>query len=160
MRHNPVPPPYAPLGDGQQYPSPVYPRKRRVWPILIGALAVGLAACFIGLFVFGGLAAHEAAKDLSSTPATIEPPASSGGTRKAPATLANGDHEDVKAGTYSTTAPADGFGCTWERVSSMDNEPDSFITGDVVPAGGTGIMVVKSTDAGVRLSGGCTWKRK
>lgn len=131
------------------------PRRRRVWPVVALVLALVAGACFLGLIFVGGKAAHDA-----TSTATIEPPASTGGVRKAPTSLVEGDHLDVRAGTYTTVAPKDGIGCTWQRVKSLDHELGSVIAGDIVPAGAAGIMVIKSTDAGVELAGGCVWKRK
>lgn len=149
-------PPYTPSWSaGPDHGWGQRPRRRRVWPVFAVILAVLVGACFIGMIALGGKAAHDA-----TSTATIEPPASSGGVRKAPAQLTAGDHLDVRAGTYTTTAPKDGLGCTWQRVKAMDGELSSVIAGDIVPAGTDGVMVVKSADAGVSLSGGCVWRRK
>lgn len=162
MRSNVPQPPYTPgWSSGQDHGWAQPPKRRRTGRTVAIVLAVLVVALvFVGLCAFGSLVAHDASKSPGAGVATIEPPASSGGTRKAPATLAEGDHQDVKAGTYTTTASADGFGCTWQRVKRFDHDLSSVIAGDIVSPGATGIMVIKSTDAGVELAGDCKWVRK
>lgn len=148
------------------YPQDPQPRKRSVWrwlaPVLI-TLAV-LAVCGIGVSAINHddaarppAAAVAPAARVKVPPATIPAPTRTGG---AAVRLKAGDHAHVKAGTYTTDAPADAILCTWQRVRSLDHESESFIAGDVVSAGTTAEIVVKASDGGLLLDGPCVWTRK
>lgn len=66
----------------------------------------------------------------------------------------------VKPGKYKTTVP-DGFiaHCYWERLSSLDGDFNSIIANDnLFEVGTPGILTVKATDKGVKVSGDCEWK--
>lgn len=161
--HVPDPAPYA-----RPFPAPAPQRKRRIWPwLLAGALAFG--ACMAGgLALLGAAAAEPDGQIVRHTvaPAVQSPPTADGkggkATRRPAAAvkLGSGDHERVAAGTYVTDAPADTFGCVWQRVTKLDHEPSSFIAGDIVGAGEHGQLIVKADDGGLLLDGPCTWVKK
>lgn len=65
--------------------------------------------------------------------------------------------DEIKPGTYTTTA--DGS-CYWARLRNFDGELDSIITNGLLNDGARGRMTIKNTDAGVELTGRCTWTRK
>jgi hypothetical protein len=66
---------------------------------------------------------------------------------------------DIKAGTYTTTVPADVLNCYWARLRNFDGELGSIVANGNLKPGAKGRLVVKATDAGVELSGGCIWSK-
>lgn len=90
------------------------------------------------------------APNLNPAPAT---------TAKAEPGVGEGSWEvgtDVKAGTYTTTVPADER-CYWARLKNFDGELGSIIANDNLAAGARGRLVVKPTDKGLELTGPCRW---
>lgn len=66
---------------------------------------------------------------------------------------------DLKAGTYTTTVPADSFGCYWARLKDFDGELGSIAANGDLSPGAKGRMTVKATDKGVEFTGGCKWAK-
>jgi hypothetical protein len=99
------------------------------------------------------------------SPVLPNPPAETVQGRKAapkPAGIGDGQHAvgpDIKAGTYTTTVPADSFGCYWARVNDFEGELQSILANGNLEPGAKGRIVVKSSDAGVEFKGGCEWKK-
>jgi len=111
---------------------------------------------YVGL---GALLAVATACGVPATPDAEPGPAVTTTAAKA-AGIGEGQHEvgtDIKAGTYTTTVPADELNCYWARVKSFDGELTSIIANGNLAAGAKGRMVVKASDAGVIFQGGCRW---
>lgn len=76
-----------------------------------------------------------------------------------------GKKDDISAGIispgkYVITATENGYGCYWETVKNFDKNGDYIIANGNVDPGHTGIVVVKSTYAGLSLVGDCLAKKK
>lgn len=94
-------------------------------------------------------------------PITPDPPVKTSQARKAGA-FSDGQWAvgvNIEPGTYTTTVPDGPVGCSWGRTSDFTQEPDSYIEVWILPPGKKGRMVVKKSDVGVELLGGCEWKR-
>lgn len=63
---------------------------------------------------------------------------------------------EIPAGEYQTVA--DGvIVCGWSRVKSFDGQLGSIIANGLVNDGAKARLLVKKSDYGVSLSGGCNW---
>lgn len=132
-------------------------------------LTIVLVLCWLlGLCVLGGVAViggalKDTAKSLPAALASAMP----SGLPVAPATTATagplqGDGKwlvpsEVKPGTYRATVPADSLGCYYARLRDTDDGPNSIISNNIVAAGGTATMTVKSTDKAVEVKGCGAW---
>jgi hypothetical protein len=142
------------------YPAPQ--RKRRVWPWIALAL-VGL--CLLGIVVSAVGGRNHATTGVTPTATTKAKPAASSTTAKAATkaaavTFGEGSWEvgsEIKPGTYTTTAGDDAY-CYWARLKSFDGELGAVIANGNLDPGGRGRIVVKKSDKGLELTGGCTWK--
>jgi hypothetical protein len=136
----------------------IYRGKHRRRRPLLAIIAATLSA----LFVIGC-----AGGSTPDGPVEPNPPAARGTTAKGkpagPATVGDGQHAvgaDIKAGTYTTTVPEDALiGCYWARVKDFEGELKSITANGNLEPGAKGRVVVKKSDAGVELKGGCEWKR-
>lgn len=141
-------------------PQQTYPRKRRIWPWVLAAVAISLclasaiAALASGdpqtanpgtsIGIAGGKAAVSAAPKVTgkAEPATVR-----GGIWEVPG--------EVKPGTYTTTADDH---CYWARLKNFDGELDSINANGNIDPGQRGRIVVKRSDKGLELRGDCVWK--
>jgi hypothetical protein len=134
-----------------------YPKKRRTWPYIVGALTLG--GCVVGgiaavaggnaqpespgtaVGIAGGKAATSAAP--KAKPKSVEVTA---GTWSVPG--------EVKPGTYVTT----GVGhCYWARLKDFDGGFESIIANANLDDGERGRLTVKASDKGLELRGDCKW---
>lgn len=134
--------------------------KRRRWPVVLIVLGVTfMAICFGGLFVIAtgdpkapdvGLTSTPSATEAAPKPLAQKPSKVSDGTFKV--------GEEVKPGTYATTAPEDSFGCYWERLRGFSGELDKdVISNGLLQPGETGRVTIAKSDKGFKSTGGCTW---
>lgn len=92
---------------------------------------------------------------------SVEPPTAENATAKStknPNTITDGTYEvgqDIKAGKYRTKGHSNG--CYVERLKDLEGDIDSIISNASVE--GPGIIVIMKSDAYVKFSGGCIWKR-
>ena len=63
---------------------------------------------------------------------------------------------DIAAGTYKTTASADGA-CYWERDKDASHSIDSVVANDNVT--GAGVVTISSTDVYFKTSGCGDWTK-
>lgn len=63
--------------------------------------------------------------------------------------------DEIKPGVYETEGSADG--CGWERLKDSSGDFNAIITNDLFQ--GPGKITVKPSDAYVKFSLGCDWKR-
>jgi hypothetical protein len=131
-----------------------YPRKRRAWPFIVGALV--LAFCVVGgIAALGGTnpgrsvstatgpgeIVGEAGGKAAASAAPNAKPKAPAGPRK---TIAGDDlvhvGEDVAPGVYRVVEPIDGGQCYWKK--SSDAEGDNIIDNDI-PAGGRPQVTLK-----------------
>lgn len=133
-------------------PAAVYPKKRRIWPWV--ALAAIVLGCGISGIAITALSQNnDTNRPVGSivTPTTIEPPASTGGSKvqaeskpKVPSMSEGLYHigEDAPAGTYRLAEPvARGDMCYW--VKSNDAEGANIIDNSVDEAGRLQVTVKK-----------------
>lgn len=154
------------------YPSPFYgappPRRSRIKPIMIGVLALLVLLCAglgVALAADGGSdqgAAGVVTVETTPDPSFTTPAAATSPTPKAVAELSWSDGtfavgSDIAAGTYVTRGSDNG--CYWARLKNFDGDLDSIIANHLLDAHARGRMVVKKTDKGVELTGGCVWTR-
>jgi hypothetical protein len=151
------------------FAPPAPPRRRRVWPWVLGTALVLLfviAACSAA--VTGAAKTGATTTTPTYTPgstATYSAPAIT--AQPAPAapvgpatTVDDGTYEvgpDMAPGKYKTAGPPDGsFAdmCYWSRNKDDSGELGSIIANDIVK--GPGSLTVKSGQY-LKLSGGCTW---
>jgi hypothetical protein len=119
------------------FPAPVYPKPRRVWPVVLGGLVVAvLGLCALGAYALGSLPANDATSVSDPTTHAASPrTAPHPGVRPA----IKGDDlvhvgEDVSAGTYRTaTAVQPGGLCYWQKSTDAEG---AHITKNDVPTGG------------------------
>lgn len=124
---------------------------------LLGALVLGLVS--LGII---GAALSPSVPDSSAARVTPSPygyppdsPATKATTWVGEGTWSVGD--EVKPGTYTTTAPAD---CYWARLSDFQGGLHSIIANGNLSPGAHGRITVAKADAGVEFRGDCVWHRK
>jgi hypothetical protein len=117
--------------------------------VLIGCV---LAATIGGLF--GSFS--QSGDDAAPAPTWIDP-----SRREAATSFEDGQWlvaQDILAGTYRTSIPANSPGCAWERSASTDGTASSVLESGAGPAGTALTVTIKATDA-VFLSHGCgSWQ--
>lgn len=65
---------------------------------------------------------------------------------------------EVAPGTYTTTAPDDGFGCYWARLSGFSGDFEELITNGNLDPGARGRVEIADGDAGIEFTGACEWE--
>lgn len=155
------------------YAMPAKPR--RAWRVLHFVLPI--ATLFIGMAIGAGTAGPSSAPQTAApaaavsgqgTPAVVPPTAATAARTPVKATgpktsFGDGTWEigrDIAAGTYSTTVPADSFGCYWETDKDANGTLDSIVANDNVVAGGRAVVVANGKAKWLKVNGCGTWSRR
>lgn len=153
-------------GGGYTPNPPPPPRRMKVLWIIFGVMAV----ITVGLCLIVGLSIDNSKKptDVPRTTAIATTAAQTHPTAKAvpvkPTVVVVGDGSwevgtEIKPGTYTTTVGLNTGGCYWARLRNFDGGLDSIIDNGNYDPGAHGRIVVKSSDKGVELTGGCAWMK-
>lgn len=158
-------------------PQPPPPRWRFGHGIIVGAGGMLVLSLIIATAAAGGstdtTTPTAAAEDTSTTvtaKATASAPAKHTPTKPKPAptttkpkprpparpTISEGTWDvgsEVKPGTYVGTVPDDSSNCYWARLRNFDGGMNSIIANDNASPGERVRIAVRSSDAGIELSG-------
>lgn len=149
-------------------PPPQAPKSNKRTLVILGAVLAGLVVlvgCLALIFTSHkgdkpqaqpsqiATATHAPSRAVKAQPPVAKPTA---------VTVRDGKWEvpgEVKPGTYTTTANADGAGCYWGRLHDFDGGMNSTIANDILAPGAHGRVTIKATDKGIEFSGGCVWAK-
>lgn len=125
---------------------------------VVGVSALVVILCVIGA-TFSGLFSF-----LSNTEPAQDPGPSLVLTSDAPPVTTFGDGQylvknDVLAGTYETTVPADSPSCAWERRSATDGTANSLLARGSGTPGESLVVIIEDTDKIFYTRGCGTWNR-
>jgi hypothetical protein len=156
-------------------PIVLRPKHQTAWRVF--AVVAVVTAFFVGMAIGVGIAdpssapqtAVPAGVTASHAPAAASPTTArtAGGTH-APTLAPSGPArsfgdgtwqvgQDITAGTYVTTVPADSLGCYWERDKDASGAFDSILSNDNVAPGGHVVLNV-GTAKYVQSNGCGTWR--
>lgn len=135
--------------------------KKYIWllafPVVAFVLACGAPSTSTS--TGGGTQVEGVSTTLVETPSAPAPTGPFTAFKSGTYEVGNGAGQ-VKPGKYKTTVPAGLIDhCYWERLSNLDGGFDGIIANEnLMNAGTTGILVIKASDKGVRVTGDCEWK--
>ena len=144
-------------------PNPA-PAPRRRFPVTGVALIAGGVALLLCLCMAAIGAATGGGNDNPAAPSIVVTTGDAPATTKAtpPPGAGAGTYlvgEDIKAGTYRTTVPADEINCYWARLRDLDGSLNSTIDNGNLRTGAKGVVVIKRSDKAVEFIGSCLWRR-
>lgn len=153
------------------YAMPAPARRRKRWPWVLAVTLFLMLACGFGAYAITAAVTSDSARPAAgfttmpaqhgvAVPKTMPAPAKTGGVSH---TVGDGTYEvgqDIAAGTYTTTVPADAIGCYWERDRNFSGELSAVIANDNLMSGARGRVTIKTSDKGVTFSGGCQWVKR